>query len=706
MSKNIYGKHCLDYVKAGYSVIPDRYMGKNPLIKGWSDMCKRMPEPEEVTEWATGFNQSNIAVCLGPASGIIAVDVDTTDEETIKLIRALLPKSPCEKIGQKGFTAFYRYKGEQTTTLKDQNGNMIVEILSTNKKTTIPPSMHTSGVPYRWVGKSLLEIDKASLPVLPPALLPTLELEFRTAQLHRAPVEKRAGGRHSYLGAIVSKLIADRMDVSAAVLKLIEEDQGNHDTPLFTDKTENDTDSAYINALAFYNSFFKSINQKRLSEGLAPELPLSSTNLVSIPTVSSPVRESVSLPTPTGALKDIYDFILAKSYVEQPVFALSASLALVGTLASRKFTFQGATPNLYLLNIADSGSGKDSAQQAVKQILAMVKADHLLGATSYPSEASITANLAANPARLDIIDEASSFLQIAVSGNAAYQVGIGDTLCELYSCSNSRYLGKVLASNNGERTGDCHRPHLNLLCSTTYKGISESLTRATLEKGLFARFLTFFGENSKPGKRVLKDPRLPVDTKTLLKELADFDNPLFSGDNKMAMPALEIEASDQANALLDKYHKEFDLMRVKADSSSVTRPVIARLYQQMMKIVLVAALADKKKDLLPKVRPEHVEFAYQLINYFYQSIETFIEENLFDTTRGKYLNQVLRTINDRGTEGISSSELTMHTKSISIRERQEIIRDLIASRQIEMVPTKDAQIVVFRRISNDSQQTH
>lgn len=697
---NHYAGNALQYLKAGYSVIPDSYMKKKPAIKGWAEFSKRMPSQEEVNGWASSFSKSNIALCLGRASGIIAVDVDTEDPDKLKLIRELLPASPCEKVGAKGFTRFYRYKGEPTSVLKDENGEVILEVLSVGKKTTIPPSMHTSGKPYEWVGKSLIEIPKDSLPLLPPLLLSTLELEFKASKLHTPLAEKqmRKGGRHSYLGAIASQLIADRMDVTSAVMRLIKEDSENHEIPLFTDKKENQTDNAFMNALEFYQSFFKSINNKRLSEGLAPELPLPSSFDT---TISKPdlKQEKVALPIPTGALKEISDFILAKSYVEQPVFALSAAISLLGTLARNRFTFQGATPNTYILNIADSGSGKDSAQQAIKQIMRQVDASGYLGATSYPSEASITANLTnANPVRLDIIDEASSFLQIAANGATGYQAGIGDTLCELYSCSNEHYLGKVLATRDGDRVGECYRPHLSLLCSTTYKGISESLTRATLEKGLFARFLTFFGENNRPGKRVFKEPKLPYDTKELLKELVYFKNPTFIGNNPLGEPPVELKCTEEADTLLGRYHREFDLMRTTSNGSSATRPIIARLYQQMMKIVLISAISNKQIDLLPKVTASDVEFGYKVVMYFFQSIEEFVNDNLFDSIRGKNTNLVLRLIKDAGVDGILSSDLTKETKSITTRDRQDIIRDLVSSRQIEMVATGDGVTVLFRSL--------
>ena len=67
---------------------------------------------------------------------------------------------------------------------------------------------------------------------------------------------------------------------------------------------------------------------------------------------------SPELPKPEGVLAAIMTYILKNSYIEQPAFAFSAALSLVATLSGRKFEFEGVAPNLYLLNVAPSGSGK------------------------------------------------------------------------------------------------------------------------------------------------------------------------------------------------------------------------------------------------------------------------------------------------------------------------------------------------------------
>ena len=133
---NIYKDNALAYIGRGYSVIPDKYMKKQPAIKEWSKYCYETPSETEIDSWFTNFTDTNIAICLGEASGVVALDIDTTDDRMLSIILPLLPPSPVEKKGAKGFTRFYQFKGEVTETFK-HNGEMIIELLSSNKNTTI-----------------------------------------------------------------------------------------------------------------------------------------------------------------------------------------------------------------------------------------------------------------------------------------------------------------------------------------------------------------------------------------------------------------------------------------------------------------------------------------------------------------------------------------------------------------------------------------
>ena len=171
------------YIDRGYSVIPIRPNAKGPLIKDWSEFSTRLPAPNELATWRSSFNKANIGLCCGDVSGVIAFDfdLDPTNPEQKAIydaIKDLLPASPFEKIGKKGFTRFFKYSGEtnikKIVTLGSKKTS-VYEVLSTKNQTVLPPSIHCdTGLPYRWTGKALHEVSASDLPVLDKSVLQKL----------------------------------------------------------------------------------------------------------------------------------------------------------------------------------------------------------------------------------------------------------------------------------------------------------------------------------------------------------------------------------------------------------------------------------------------------------------------------------------------------------------------------------------------------
>ncbi len=701
---SIYKDHALDYLKKGYVVIPDKAESKIPAISKWNDYALKMPTKDEVNDWCQIHN-ANISIMFGKLSGIIGLDLDTNDESVLSQIRHLLPASPVERVGSKGFVRIFKFSGEVSqevfeTYIDPVDGitrkRVILELLSTSKKATLPPSIHPSGKEYTWTTNALLDVERDSLPTLPPNLMNIISEKLKLQQNSFADSYKISAGRNSSLGAFCAEVIKNQDDVESAINKLIDFDKKTNDVPLLGDSSEFKTGLPIINAGKFYFNYLESINVKRSKAGMLPELPVQILSIKLDKKSDAVLIQPKDLPKPTGTLKEMVDYILARSYIEQPTMALASALVTLGTLISRKVVFQGVTPNLYVLNIAESGSGKDSVQQAAKTLLKAAKASQLIGASTYPSEASIIAFLSQQPVRLDVIDEASSFLKAASSGGAPYQSGIGDTLCELYTSANEQYLGKVLAADGGKRVGQCYRPHLNILCSTTFRGISEGISHSTLEKGLFARFLTFFGDDHKPAKRIRNSVPVPDSLTKKLEFWGAWTNPKATGNLMENAPAYEVMIDKDADKLLDVYFYELDDLKCKSSNDTVSRPVIARLYQQMLKVTLISAISNTPDNQLPKVTVDDVKFGYDLIQHFYSQINAFIETTLHDNDRSKNVNKILYLIKKSGQNGLSHIELVNQSRSIRPQERVEIIKDLFEGQKISKKESIEDNIVIHK----------
>lgn len=164
MQTNIFASNALAYWQAGYSVIPVN--GKRAFLPNWSQFCERLPTQEEIENWCRHYPNCNIAICMGSASGIIALDYDNDVEGEHAEIIAQVPDSPVKKKGAKGFSAFYRYSSEKSRSFPVK-GVTSLDVLSTGKACVIPPSVHPdTGKPYVWLGDDLLSINKEVLPCL------------------------------------------------------------------------------------------------------------------------------------------------------------------------------------------------------------------------------------------------------------------------------------------------------------------------------------------------------------------------------------------------------------------------------------------------------------------------------------------------------------------------------------------------------------
>ena len=693
---NLYKQYVDEFAAKGMSVIPDKFAMKQPAIKEWTTFCERQPTEAEVLQWKNSFDKTNIALCTGRASGIIAVDMDAIDPEVVDIINKMTIPSPVEKVGSKGWTRFYKYDPSIKTCSVKYNGQVVLEILAENKKTTLPPSKHPSGGSYTWTDKSLLEIDISKLPKFPPCYI--ADLNHRLLQLSGGNVSesftKIINGRNDALIKYASELIRDKLPLNEAILELIKFDKENHEDPLFTDADECRHTEPFTNALTLYSNCLQSFNTKRFNSSQEYEIPV-------IPRVETntgedgegksqkenlPEKLNPVLPKPEGVLDAIMNYILRNSYIEQPAFAFSAALSLVATLCGRKFEFEGVAPNLYILNIAPSGAGKNAPQEKIKEALIDSKLDYLLGAGDYVSDASLMDTLPENPVRLDIIDEAGGLLATISKGGSPYNTKMADILAELYTSSTSIFLGRQTAIGHKGRS---IRPNVNLLCSTTPRGLSEGVSTTSIEKGLIGRFLIFKGDYNKKARRVENPTSLSPQEKGQLDLLASY-SPQKKTDNiaGISQDITKLQATKKAHELLQTYFEELDLLRITCPSDYTLLPIVSRLYQQMLKITMIHAVSRQiyKVDVIVDV--EDVVFANQTVRYYYEVMKEVIGDSVFDNQYEANRNKIKGLLKKANKNGLTKGELSRKIRYLKKREKDEILEDLIEAGEIELVSIK------------------
>lgn len=293
-----------EYREKGISAIPVKY--KAPLIKEWTQYCERLPNAVEVEGWKN-LSATGIGVCLGKASRLVAMDIDSKDLELARILQ----HSPVVKTGAKGETRFFLQDPsipvqQKITTVKDEKGNAAVEFFLGNKQTVVE-GKHSDGLDYKWTTRqTLLTTDIENLPYLDMENV-RIAQEYFKQNLPKDYQESDVGGRHSehlrYACELLNKnitsydIVGDMMAAHDRELfpynpYFLDDSDPNNIVKVKGEKDLNKLDSiAKANAISFFLSISKTVNHQRQDRGDVIQLP-----------------KTIILPTTNGTWKEITPF--------------------------------------------------------------------------------------------------------------------------------------------------------------------------------------------------------------------------------------------------------------------------------------------------------------------------------------------------------------------------------------------------------------
>lgn len=666
------------YFESNYSVIPLKPGTKIPFMEGWQQYCQHLPAPEQIEKWEEG--RYNMGLCLGPASGVVALDIDTDNTETLRIA----PRSPCVKRGAKGETRFFKWKpGIQSRTLRSKG----VEILSEGRQTVMPPSVHPeTKKPYEWLSQlTLLDIEPRDLPELLEEDIDLLP-DLNSTQSN----EPFQAGRNDILKSIVSAMRLRGEPEMKIVHEVYNYDKHHHKNRLFTDSKEmmpaENEEDAKANAFLFVSRVTQSLARKKL---------------VLIHDYEEREHVTFDLPKPfeykappkfSGFIDTFSSLSVAASKANVNVISLGGALSVLAAVACNRFRVGSTWPNLYVLNIARSGLGKSTPQQLAHLCL---DESGLIGSGNYRSGASMYTYLPRQQERLDIIDEASMLFRAIKKGDS-WQTEMQEILCTLFSVSNMKFAGVTLKGSSLDKTkpmtdGACYNPCINILASTTPQGFSESFDLSMSSKGLLPRFLIFNQEL--PGewrpftgfkaleaevqnlKEFLNDI-LRIEKNCVLDTMAE-DDALFPkgprGQGRKYDP-IDYPIDKNSKDLLNDFDRQYFNLAAQ-DRSENVGPFYARFCELATKLSLLIALSEAKAS----IDVECVEKAIDVvIMQFHNS--TLLRDALAPAqlSQSDKFSKALKILRTEGK--LYSSVLCRRvSKSMTKRQQDDLIDALVAS---------------------------
>lgn len=269
-SKHIFADWAHKYHESGYSIIPVK--GKSAFTSGWNLAGETKSSDSTIDLWCEQYPSHNIGLCLGKASGLVAFDYDYDGDGASSLeiiLRKILPKSPCEKIGKKGFTLFSKYCGLSSMKFKiPGRDSAIFEFFSSSGQTVIPPSIHPeTQKPYFWSEVSLLEVDKDDLQEITKDCLKKCIKACEDFFAFKEDI-KSEKGRHSAIVDYGYAIVEDAENINDFCSSLYEYDQKNFgNNSYFNDPKERGRrcPQEYCNYIA--ESIIKTVKVKKESRG-------------------------------------------------------------------------------------------------------------------------------------------------------------------------------------------------------------------------------------------------------------------------------------------------------------------------------------------------------------------------------------------------------------------------------------------------------
>lgn len=140
---SLLGRTARDYARQGFSVLPLQERGKAPITPhGHKDATT---EPDLIRHWWETREEANIGLAI--PRGLVVVDLD--DPAALLRLRAEDRDLPAtaKSVTARGFHFFHRTQTEIRNAVRLPPG---VDLRGVGGYVVVPPSIHPTGVRYRW----------------------------------------------------------------------------------------------------------------------------------------------------------------------------------------------------------------------------------------------------------------------------------------------------------------------------------------------------------------------------------------------------------------------------------------------------------------------------------------------------------------------------------------------------------------------------
>ena len=388
-----------------------------------------------------------------------------------------------------------------------------------------------------------------------------------------------------------------------------------------------------------------------------------------------------------GLVTQIMDFTLAHAPYPNLGLAFSGAIALQSYLCGRKVqTIDDLRPNLYLLALASSGTGKDFPRKVNSRVLFEVGHIAALG-DKFASGQGIQDALLRCPAMLFQNDEMDGVLRQINFDRENKLESIPNILLTLYTSADAVYPVRVKAGQ--KEAAHIDQPHLTLFGTATPQYFYESLSQRMLTNGFFARLVIVDIGRRGEGQKAGSARHLPETVLQVARWWAEYQ-PGAARKNLLEVhpePRIVPYSPEAEEAIVTlQRHTEAEYGRADDRNDEVSRVAWSRTLENAKKLALLYACSEDHED--PVITLAAVEWArafatHQTRRQLYLAA-TYVAENPFHAECLK----LIRKLKESG--GKMARRRLMRAMRCKAGDFDQIVGTLLQQGDIEAVeiPTK------------------
>jgi len=361
--------------------------------------------------------------------------------------------------------------------------------------------------------------------------------------------------------------------------------------------------------------------------------------------------------------------------------------------------------NLYVVGIADSGSGKNHAREIINEVFFEAGLAHHLGGNKIASGAGLLTALHRQPAILFQIDEFGMFLAAAADRRRSprHITEILDNMTELYTAAGGIFLGAEYANRDGSNERrDIVQPCLCVYGTTTPLHFWGALQGANVVDGSLARFLILPSAEDYPDENITVGIRQapPALIRGLQRVAAGGGHQKGNlagktADQNTTVNPTIVPMTDEARARFKTLSAELTA-ELRAAAGTAFTAILARIGENAAKLALIVAVGRNPEN--PEIDLSAANWAIDFVRHHARQTMEAVERHVADTETEAHLKRLKEVIRAAGPNGITKSEITRASQWLKSRDRDEILLTLIETGDVTtgMRGSSTRQAMVYR----------